>query len=307
MSTILRLRRDYGNVGEAVKRHHDDSKSSPKRAAISPNVVDLRGARLGRFTVPGDARPTIRNGQAHWPVICECGARKLVRQDNLRSGRVVSCSCRRADPAVRKAASAKMRAPKAETGRSPDPFAEGLAEGPPPIAPRLEDLVGPGTFDSQRGISKKSAFLQVYVATAGSLTRAAAAVGIHRTTHYHWCKQDPEYRQAFETARERATQALMDEGLRRAFEGVRKGVYYRGKLVGSKVVYSDAIWLAMMKQLKPAEYDRPRKQDRTTQAASAGPFPNSELRQKSDEQLRGVIRILDNHIAQVRAIFKGPG
>jgi hypothetical protein len=52
---------------------------------------DLRGRRFGRLTIPSNAEPEIRNRMAYWPVVCDCGARKMVRGAKLICGLVVSC------------------------------------------------------------------------------------------------------------------------------------------------------------------------------------------------------------------------
>lgn len=67
-------------------------------------ISDLRGRRFGRLTIPRTAEPEIRERKAYWPCVCDCGAQKWVRGTKLSEGRIVSCGCWRADPAVRSAA-----------------------------------------------------------------------------------------------------------------------------------------------------------------------------------------------------------
>jgi hypothetical protein len=55
------------------------------------------------------------------------------------------------------------------------------------------------------------------------------------------------YRAAFEFAEIRATRTLEDEAVRRAHEGVRKAVRYKGKVVGTETEYSDMLLLALLK------------------------------------------------------------
>ena len=82
-------------------------------------IADLRGRRFGRLTVPTDAEPEIRNRAAYWPCVCDCGQRKYIRAAKLKSSRIVSCGCFRADPAIRQAArmtiSARRRKQNAKT------------------------------------------------------------------------------------------------------------------------------------------------------------------------------------------------
>jgi hypothetical protein len=79
----------------------------------------------------------------------------------------------------------------------------------------------------KKGVSKQGAFLAAFRLTA-SITKAAEAAGIERQLHYRWLDDEPGYAQAFETAREEAAQALEDEAIRRAKEGIDEPVIYQG-------------------------------------------------------------------------------
>jgi hypothetical protein len=71
-------------------------------------VRDLKGRRFGRLIVR--ELENVR-GHAYWRCRCDCGADTVVRSQKLTSGRIVSCGCFKADPAVRQAA--RMRTPAA--------------------------------------------------------------------------------------------------------------------------------------------------------------------------------------------------
>jgi hypothetical protein len=86
--------------------------------------------------------------------------------------------------------------------------------------------------------SKKRRFLAAFSATAGHLSRAAVAARVHRRTHYRWLQTDQKYKRAFKWVQLEAAQVLEDEARRRAFEGVVKGIYYKGELVGYELKYS---------------------------------------------------------------------
>lgn len=64
---------------------------------------------------------------------------------------------------------------------------------------------------------KQRAFLSRF-RECGIVTRAAAAVGIARQTHYDWLEEDPDYLPLFEAAKAYASQALEEELYRRAIE-----------------------------------------------------------------------------------------
>ena len=80
----------------------------------------------------------------------------------------------------------------------------------------------------QNSTPKKAKFLKAYAKTC-QITKAAEMAGIDRGTHYDWLQKDPEYRAQFEAATDQAAQALEDEAVRRAYEGVERPVTVAGK------------------------------------------------------------------------------
>jgi hypothetical protein len=72
-------------------------------------ISDLRGRTFGHLSISTRAQPEIRGGYAWWPCTCECGGKIWAPGNKLQGGRVVSCGCYRADPAVRRAA--RLRIP----------------------------------------------------------------------------------------------------------------------------------------------------------------------------------------------------
>ena len=70
-------------------------------------IHDLRGRRFGRLVVLVDGEPEVRNRNAYWPCVCDCGTRKVLRGCDLLRGATVSCGCQRTDPAVRRTAARK--------------------------------------------------------------------------------------------------------------------------------------------------------------------------------------------------------
>jgi hypothetical protein len=109
------------------------------------------------------------------------------------------------------------------------------------------------TLAQQRGISKKSAFLAAFRATA-SVVKAAKAVRLERGMHYQWLASDPAYGKAFEDARIHAVQILEDEAVRRAHEGYLEPIYYQGEEVGVVLKYSDALLMFLLRGWKPERY-----------------------------------------------------
>jgi|SRR5215472_1554401 len=106
---------------------------------------------------------------------------------------------------------------------------------------------------------KKRAFLAAYAATA-SLASAARAAGVNRASHYDWLEHDEVYRGAWEKVQDQAAQELEDEAVRRAIEGVKRPLLYKGKPVhqGRHVLYeteySDQLLVTLLKRFRPALY-----------------------------------------------------
>ena len=103
----------------------------------------------------------------------------------------------------------------------------------------------------------------------GIITHSCRAANISRQTHYYWLRVDPTYAARFERAKATVLQSLEDEMIRRAHEGIRKPVLYKGKQVivkdqdGIPVPlwehkYSDTLLMFALKALAPHKYNPPR-------------------------------------------------
>ena len=112
--------------------------------------------------------------------------------------------------------------------------------------------VSASTFNKLRH-AKKRAFLAAY-AQCRSVTEAAAAAGIDRTSHYVWLHNDERYAEAFEMADEIAIETMEREARRRAIEGVLEAVYFQGRIVGYQHRYSDNLLMFTLKAARPDKY-----------------------------------------------------
>jgi hypothetical protein len=101
--------------------------------------------------------------------------------------------------------------------------------------------------------ARQQRFLAAFSA-CGSLTQAARWAKIHRHTHYDWLENDPTYKPAFEAAEKRAARSLEDEAVRRAHEGIRKAVRYKGKVVGYETEFSDSLLTTLLKATNPEKF-----------------------------------------------------
>ncbi len=100
---------------------------------------------------------------------------------------------------------------------------------------------------------KKAQFLERLAETA-SVTAAAAATKISRKTWYQHRNADKEFSKSWEVALDEGTDALEDEAVRRAHEGVLKPVFHGGKKVGEIREYSDTLLMFSLKARRPEKY-----------------------------------------------------
>lgn len=101
--------------------------------------------------------------------------------------------------------------------------------------------------------SQKRRFLKAYIETA-SISRAANAAKTDRGRHYHWLREDADYKKAFEKSQDIAIQGLEDEAVRRAYKGVDEPVYQQGAKVGTIRRYVDTLLIFLLKGARPGKY-----------------------------------------------------
>ncbi|NOT40991.1 MAG: terminase [Alphaproteobacteria bacterium] len=87
-----------------------------------------------------------------------------------------------------------------------------------------------------------------------SINRACDAAGYARTSVYRWREEDDAFAMAWLRALNVAADLLEDEADRRGRDGTDEPVFYQGERCGAKRKYSDALLLARLKALKPAQY-----------------------------------------------------
>jgi len=140
-------------------------------------------------------------------------------------------------------------------------------------------------------VDKKPAFLAAY-RELGNITRAAKVVGVERTRHYDWLRDDQEYAAAFKLADEEAVENLEAEARRRAVEGLkRKKFDGRGNPVldpetGQQYEeheYSDTLLIFLLKGAKPDKYRENRAVQLT--GANGGPIQLQDVTQLTDTEL----------------------
>jgi hypothetical protein len=92
------------------------------------------------------------------------------------------------------------------------------------------------------------------LAERGRVDLAAAAVGVHRFSLYRIRHADPAFARRWDEAIDAAVQALEDEAVRRARDGVEEPVFYQGAECGRIRRYSDSLLIQLLKAHRPEKY-----------------------------------------------------
>jgi hypothetical protein len=93
---------------------------------------------------------------------------------------------------------------------------------------------------------KKRRFLEALTQTC-NVSASCEIAGLARETAYYWKSRDLDFSAAWDEAMERGLDALEDEVMRRAKDGVAEPVYYQGRVVGETPRYSDVLAMFILK------------------------------------------------------------
>jgi hypothetical protein len=102
---------------------------------------------------------------------------------------------------------------------------------------------------------KLQALLAQLQANCGDLFAACNAVGLTPLFVKQWRRDDPKVDTAITDATHAGAMRIESEAIRRAVEGVEKGVWYKGEEVGSETVYSDGLMAKILAARVPG-YDK---------------------------------------------------
>ena len=130
---------------------------------------------------------------------------------------------------------------------------------------------------------KQKAFLAAFRET-GNVRLACKAAKVSRSRHYQWRKEDVEYHEAFDLAKEEAADVLEAEAYRRAVEGVEKQAgWYKGVAGGIVREYSDNLLMFLLKGIRPEKY-----RERQEVAVSGGILSTIDFAQLPDEMIERI-------------------
>ena len=112
--------------------------------------------------------------------------------------------------------------------------------------------------NTRRALSlrKQSKFLEL-LAQTGKVADSARAVGFTSTSYLNKLRQDDEdFADAWSNAIVAAGDVLEQEAIRRAHDGVMDPVYYKGEVVGHKLLYSDQLLMFLLRGTRPEKYNQ---------------------------------------------------
>ncbi|QJB69387.1 hypothetical protein [Parasphingorhabdus halotolerans] len=131
----------------------------------------------------------------------------------------------------------------------------------------------------QHYLKQKAAFLE-HLATTSHVANSAKAAGIPDSTLYNWRKNDPEFCGAWMEALAAGYELLELELLQRARGGVKKKIFYGGKVVGTAREYNDGMAFRLLMAHKESVA-----MTRAAQASLTGGKSTSALRAELDQKL----------------------
>jgi hypothetical protein len=101
--------------------------------------------------------------------------------------------------------------------------------------------------------ASRARFLEVLEESA-NVSAAARAVHLTRRSAYMLRQRDPEFARQWQLALDIALDHLEAVLIDRVHNGVEKGVYVGGKLVGRELVFSDSLAINLLKRHRPAGF-----------------------------------------------------
>src|SRR5579872_3846311 len=101
---------------------------------------------------------------------------------------------------------------------------------------------------------KQQIFLEALRRT-GQIQKSAEAAGYTSSTYMRKLRQqDPEFAKEWDEALEAGIDVLEDEAIRRGRDGVEKNVHYKGEVIDTEIIYSDALLQFILRGARPEKY-----------------------------------------------------
>ena len=112
------------------------------------------------------------------------------------------------------------------------------------------------SFEYQNAPWSIGKFLDL-LAKTGKVADSARAVGFTTTAFLHTLRrEDEDFAELWDQAIDAAGDVLEAEAHRRAVEGIVDDVYYKGEVVGHKLLYSDQLLMFLLRGTRPEKYNQ---------------------------------------------------
>jgi hypothetical protein len=134
---------------------------------------------------------------------------------------------------------------------------------------------------------KKERFLES-LARNCNVTVSCEMAGLARETAYFWKRVDYAFSVAWDEALERGLDALEDEVMRRAKEGVEEPIFYQGGVVGTTRRYSDVLAMFLLKSKRRDVFGERREITANQNILSMSPEQRDRMVQQFLEDLRAI-------------------
>jgi hypothetical protein len=94
----------------------------------------------------------------------------------------------------------------------------------------------------------------VNLAKSNAVMHSCEIAGISKMAVCKWRRDDAIFAEAEECAKQQFVELLEKEAMRRAVDGVTKGIYYQGSNVADEKVFSDPLLMALLRGNCPEKY-----------------------------------------------------
>lgn len=116
--------------------------------------------------------------------------------------------------------------------------------------------IAPANTRKTLSLRKRAKFLDI-LAQTGKVAESARAVGFTTTAYLHKIRrEDEDFAELWDQAIEAAGDVLEAEAHRRAVDGIVDNLYYKGEIVGQKLLYSDQLLMFLLRGTRPEKYNQ---------------------------------------------------
>lgn len=144
---------------------------------------------------------------------------------------------------------------------------------------------------------KREKFLEA-LRNSANVTLAAREAGIGRSSAFEWREADSAFAKDWDDALQEGLDLLEGEVKRRAFDGVKKPIFYKGAEVSTVQEYSDTLAMFYLKGYRPDRF-RDRFELEIKDAREKVELAIAEFVRRTGRSREDAIQYLKPHIPQI--------